>query len=430
MNNGEACDGANLNGKTCETLPGSSFTGGVLSCSSSCAFNTSGCTTIQQPSGIQTARDAVTGTTPAPVNINITNAVVTYVRPQQGNDDAGFFLQEGPTGPAIFVNANAGPDSPSVGDRISLTATEVVLKEVDRITAYSGYSKTGTVDLMSYYQDISEAADITTIDKYESELIVTFVTLTGDFDSLGSAGTGFKKAPIKTDGYIPTSPSRDFVLRIPTAMATAISAEAAALSKKVIGCEVYVEGLYWGYTTTTLSDTQLTIYEQDEELLVDCSNAENLPVIPEDWDYTETFSLITNVSNSYTVANNYTNNGITWIIKGRTLMTESATNYSLSEADGQGVILKKASEVEASGLMQGVSSIAFDYRMWSATTVVTIEFFNSAGDPLGTLVTETLNSTSKTTYHNPVTYSDVKKFKITASSDSRVIIDNVRWKNE
>ncbi len=38
---GESCDGANLGGATCQSL---GFTGGTLACSSSCAYNTSGCT--------------------------------------------------------------------------------------------------------------------------------------------------------------------------------------------------------------------------------------------------------------------------------------------------------------------------------------------------------------------------------------------------
>ncbi len=41
---GEQCDGDNLGGLTCETLPGLSFTGGVLVCDSHCAMDTSGCT--------------------------------------------------------------------------------------------------------------------------------------------------------------------------------------------------------------------------------------------------------------------------------------------------------------------------------------------------------------------------------------------------
>lgn len=43
LNAGEACDGSNLNGKTCSTL-GMGYTGGSLSCTASCTFNTVNCT--------------------------------------------------------------------------------------------------------------------------------------------------------------------------------------------------------------------------------------------------------------------------------------------------------------------------------------------------------------------------------------------------
>jgi cysteine-rich repeat protein len=39
---GEFCDGNELNGHTCETVPGA-FTGGVLACSAACRFDTTGC---------------------------------------------------------------------------------------------------------------------------------------------------------------------------------------------------------------------------------------------------------------------------------------------------------------------------------------------------------------------------------------------------
>jgi len=41
---GEQCDGQNLTGFTCETLPGFAFTGGDLSCSADCTMDTSACT--------------------------------------------------------------------------------------------------------------------------------------------------------------------------------------------------------------------------------------------------------------------------------------------------------------------------------------------------------------------------------------------------
>jgi hypothetical protein len=43
VDSAEQCDGSNLGGKTCATVPGG-FSGGTLSCTGACAFDTSGCT--------------------------------------------------------------------------------------------------------------------------------------------------------------------------------------------------------------------------------------------------------------------------------------------------------------------------------------------------------------------------------------------------
>lgn len=61
LNSGESCDGANLNGKVCSTL-GLGFTGGSLSCTSSCTFNTTACTssTVENCSnGLDDDRDGL-----------------------------------------------------------------------------------------------------------------------------------------------------------------------------------------------------------------------------------------------------------------------------------------------------------------------------------------------------------------------------------
>ena len=43
---GEQCDGGNLGGQTCVTL---GYSSGTLSCTSACAFDTSGCTITPPP---------------------------------------------------------------------------------------------------------------------------------------------------------------------------------------------------------------------------------------------------------------------------------------------------------------------------------------------------------------------------------------------
>ena len=68
--NGEQCDGTNLNSKTCMTQ---GFTGGALSCLSSCTFNTSACTSTvadTTPPGVTPSRSPASPTTNDLVIIN------------------------------------------------------------------------------------------------------------------------------------------------------------------------------------------------------------------------------------------------------------------------------------------------------------------------------------------------------------------------
>lgn len=435
IDSGEECDGSALNNKTCTTVS-DSFDGGTLSCSANCTFDTSACTEHPVPpveigSGIEEARAAAKAAqaTATEASIAIDNVVVTYVRPAIGQDDAGFFIQASTTGPAIFVNASAGSESPAVGDTISFTATQVVFDEVARISAYENYVKKSSgqsIDHTNYLQEIERATDITDIDTYESEIITGAVTLTGAF---GNSNTGFKRASIQTIGYTPATPSRDFVLRVPDAIAAEIEAEAASLNKKVIGCYVnFDRAIYWGYTSGSYHDTQLSIYDASDEYLVDCEDAEE---IPSTFDYTETFDSVTIKNSNYTQENSWTNNGISWTALARAQMTEGDTDYSI---DGQGVILRtrsgNASSVTATGLTKGVKNITFDYKMWvNDSNTATIEFFNASGTSLGKVETGTVNNSTVAVFSQTVNYTDAASFKITVATTGRMIIDNIRWTN-
>ena len=433
IDSGEECDGSALNNKTCTTVS-DSFDGGTLSCSANCTFDTSACTEHPVPpveigSGIEEARAAAKAAqaTPAAASIAIDNVVVTYVRPAIGQDDAGFFIQAEKTGPAIFVNASAGSESPAVGDTISFTATQVVFDEVARISAYSNYTKKSSglsINDSNFIQGISDVTDITDIDNYESEIVWGMVTLTSTFSY---SNTGFKRASIKTDGYTPATPSRDFVLRMPDGAAAALEANVASLNKKdVIGCQVIFDrAMYWGYTSGTYHDTQLSLYEADEDgdYYFDCNGAEDLP---SSFDYTETFDSITTVDGGYKGEYTWTSNGISWSASGRTQMDNNGTDYSIN---GQGIILKAANVVQASGLTKGVKNFTFDYRMWNNTTVATVEFFNASGTSLGKVDTGTVSNTTAATFSQDVNYTDAASFKITVSNDNRLIIDNIRWTN-
>ncbi len=69
--NSEQCDSSDLGGYTCENLK-SGFTGGALSCTSECAFDTSGCTTQTEPTCTDADLDgyAIEGDQCGPVDCN------------------------------------------------------------------------------------------------------------------------------------------------------------------------------------------------------------------------------------------------------------------------------------------------------------------------------------------------------------------------
>jgi hypothetical protein len=60
---GEDCDGSNVNGQTCTTVPGG-FTGGTLGCNASCRFDTTACTaemSTWDPNGTYRITDTSSG---------------------------------------------------------------------------------------------------------------------------------------------------------------------------------------------------------------------------------------------------------------------------------------------------------------------------------------------------------------------------------
>ncbi|MDO9015294.1 MAG: hypothetical protein Q7V43_00190 [Myxococcales bacterium] len=155
-------------------------------------------------------RAAITGTAPVTLTAALSDLVVTRtVAATPGsdggvssNDPAGFFVQTGMTGPAIFVAVDPASLSPApqAGDRVAFTATRGELRAGARwITALSGYQRTGTgTALDGLRQDLSAQADlVTAIGDYEHELVRVQGTVAGNF---ASAGTGFESAQITTAG--------------------------------------------------------------------------------------------------------------------------------------------------------------------------------------------------------------------------------------
>ena len=129
-------------------------------------------------------------------------AWVTYVRPQIGNDPAGFFVQAAPTGPALFiaVDPETVDPSPAVGDAVGLAVAATARQDGQlRATAISGFTRlSGSNDVASWVQDLSAAADVVIdLEAYESELITVTGTITGAFER---AGAEHRRIRLATEG--------------------------------------------------------------------------------------------------------------------------------------------------------------------------------------------------------------------------------------
>lgn len=178
------------------------------------------------------------------VDVVVSGAVVTYLRPAVGGAPEGFFLQAGRTGPAIVVEVDMGTldPEPQVGDVVSLRATELgTIYDARAIRAVADYEVLeGGVDVAAMAQDVSDADDLVSgLDGYESELITLSFTLAGEF---AGAGGGHSAAVIETNGISGDSNLR---LRVPTELLDSLAAD----NNLVEGCVLTVTGPMWRFRT-------------------------------------------------------------------------------------------------------------------------------------------------------------------------------------
>lgn len=195
----------------------------------------------QQLTAVRTAADNDAGT----VSLPVAGALVTYVKPLVTDagvtDPAGFFLQAGMGGPAVFVAQSAATLGLAPGDNVTLTVTSV-----DRIgslrvaTGVSGVTKNGSGNPVSTLTQPVSSIDFTnaaSIDDYESELVSISGTVTS---SAAIAGGGYKSFALSTAGT-PDAGSR-LRVRLPDTLA-----EAQDLSS---GCSVQLTATpLWRYST-------------------------------------------------------------------------------------------------------------------------------------------------------------------------------------
>jgi hypothetical protein len=95
IDSGEQCDGSNLNGESCSSL---GFSGGTLSCSNSCTFNTSGCSSNPPPQPpVITSPGSASGTVGASFDYTITAS----------NNPTRFAISPS-LPPGLVININTG----------------------------------------------------------------------------------------------------------------------------------------------------------------------------------------------------------------------------------------------------------------------------------------------------------------------------------
>ncbi|HEY8432945.1 MAG TPA: lamin tail domain-containing protein [Sandaracinaceae bacterium] len=170
---------------------------------------------------IQAVRDATPGT----IDLAIDDAIVTYVKPNIGDDPAGFFLQAEPTGPAIFVRIDPATltPAPEVGQVVDLratdTATEQGRREIVAIGIGSWNVESSGHDVTFLTQDVSGVDLEAMLDDFESELVTATFSLRGAFRP---AGAGFQKISIDT-AALPTSST--LTLRLPDALVSTLTFE-------------------------------------------------------------------------------------------------------------------------------------------------------------------------------------------------------------
>ncbi len=204
---------------------------------------------------IQAVIDAADG----PTDLAIDDAIVTYLKADIGGDDAGFFLQAEPMGPALFVRVDPSTltPSPEVGDVVDLHVTDITTlqgrREVVMIASGSWNVDSSGHDVSFLVQEVSSVDLVTMIDDFQMEL----VTVT--FDPRGlfrPAGTGFQKISVDTAALMDEDA---ITVRLPDALADSVGFEE--------GCRYTITGTpLWRLDT----EVQISAFDASEIARADC----------------------------------------------------------------------------------------------------------------------------------------------------------------
>lgn len=205
------------------------------------------------------------------VNIALTDVMVTYLKPTVGTETVGFFVQEGPTGPGLFINVDYGTlPGLTPGDKVSFTINSITVlgstaTGIRMASAISGFTTLSQGNSLSnYIQDVSNVAGIADggAVNYEAELIAFAGTLSSDF---ASAGAGHSSATLDT---MAVTGNATVKLRVPDTVKDSLDL--------VKGCSVSVaKGIMWRFDTTA----QPSAYSDGEFMTPNCPNPKLLSAL-------------------------------------------------------------------------------------------------------------------------------------------------------
>lgn len=205
---------------------------------------------------IQAMLDATAGA----VSLDVTDATVTYVSTagDSGLDSTGYWIQSGDNGVAIFVADNT--NSPSVGDTISFTATNITEagNGINYVDNLSGYSVTGSNTITPRDINALNATELGggVSSDYMGETVDLTATLASDEGFAGSGYTGFT---FTSSGV--ASGDTSVLIRLPDAAVDSLGL--------IVGCELDLGGaIFSGYSTTT----QISVWAAGDITVNSCPN--------------------------------------------------------------------------------------------------------------------------------------------------------------
>ena len=203
----------------------------------------------------QSAEDiaSIRAAQPGPIDVTLTQVMVTTVRPEIGRDAAGFFVQATQAGPAIFVAHDPAPAGLQAGSIVNFRATECADSFGQRIVAtLTGLEVVGQGDHTALIQDVSDATDLVSdLGDYEAELLSAEVTIVG---SMTFAGNSFVASTVDTNGLA----ASDLRFRIPDSVQAEVNLAP--------GCVLSFVGPMWRYRDTP----QLSVYTADAISDINC----------------------------------------------------------------------------------------------------------------------------------------------------------------